>query len=190
MTSIERDSAVNVVGDQDAAEAAKLGVGGDQDAVGASQLRVVGGDQDAAGAAVVGGDQDAAGAAQLGVVGGSTQPQRKGRSIKTVVSKDKGKKVLKEPLKKEKQMIKLEEMKSSNKLQGLKSGNEVEGLKSHIHRTLHSQMSPSSIVQVMESILLSENQLKAIRAIGFGVDGVFEGDSTAFAVGYMVGAAL
>uniref|UniRef100_A0A803LW75 Aminotransferase-like plant mobile domain-containing protein n=1 Tax=Chenopodium quinoa TaxID=63459 RepID=A0A803LW75_CHEQI len=48
-------------------------------------------------------------------------------------------------------MIKLEEMKSSNKLQGLKSGNEVEGLKSHVHGTLHSRMSPLSIVQVMES---------------------------------------
>uniref|UniRef100_A0A803MX14 Uncharacterized protein n=1 Tax=Chenopodium quinoa TaxID=63459 RepID=A0A803MX14_CHEQI len=65
-------------------------------------------------------------------------------------------------------MIKVVEMKSSNELQGLKSGNEVEGLKSHIHGTLHSRMSPSSIVQVMESVLLSQNQLKAVRDIGFG----------------------
>uniref|UniRef100_A0A803MU23 Aminotransferase-like plant mobile domain-containing protein n=1 Tax=Chenopodium quinoa TaxID=63459 RepID=A0A803MU23_CHEQI len=63
-------------------------------------------------------------------------------------------------------MIKLEEMKSNNKSQGLKSGNEVKGLKSHVHGTLHSRMSPSSIVQVMESV--SVNQLKAVRDIGFG----------------------
>uniref|UniRef100_A0A803N5A1 DUF1985 domain-containing protein n=1 Tax=Chenopodium quinoa TaxID=63459 RepID=A0A803N5A1_CHEQI len=59
-------------------------------------------------------------------------------------------------------------MKSSSKLQGLKLGNEVEGLKSHVHGTLHSWMSPSSIVQVMELVSLSENQWKAVRAIGFG----------------------
>uniref|UniRef100_A0A803M1G5 Aminotransferase-like plant mobile domain-containing protein n=1 Tax=Chenopodium quinoa TaxID=63459 RepID=A0A803M1G5_CHEQI len=50
----------------------------------------------------------------------------------------------------------------------MKSSNEVEGLKSHIHGTLHSRMSPSSIVQVMESVLLSQNKLKAVRDIGFG----------------------
>uniref|UniRef100_A0A803N570 Uncharacterized protein n=1 Tax=Chenopodium quinoa TaxID=63459 RepID=A0A803N570_CHEQI len=89
-------------------------------------------------------------------------------SFKTGSSNDKGKMVLKDTLKKEKQMIKVVEMKSSNELQVLKSGNEVEGLKSHIHGTLHSRMSPSSIVQVMESVLLSQNQLKAVRDIGFG----------------------
>uniref|UniRef100_A0A803LVW7 Uncharacterized protein n=1 Tax=Chenopodium quinoa TaxID=63459 RepID=A0A803LVW7_CHEQI len=65
-------------------------------------------------------------------------------------------------------MIKLEEIKSSNKLQGLKSGNEVEGLKFHVHGTLHSRMSPSSIVQVMESVSLLENQFKAVRVTRFG----------------------
>uniref|UniRef100_A0A803NEU2 Uncharacterized protein n=1 Tax=Chenopodium quinoa TaxID=63459 RepID=A0A803NEU2_CHEQI len=126
-TSVETNSAVNV-GEQDAAGAGQLRVGGDQDAAGASQL------------GVVGGDEDAVGLAQLGV----------------------------DTLKKEKQMIKVVEMKSCNELQVLKSGNEVEGLKSHIHGTLHSRMSPSSIVQVMESVLLSQNQLKAVRDIGFG----------------------
>uniref|UniRef100_A0A803MK09 Uncharacterized protein n=1 Tax=Chenopodium quinoa TaxID=63459 RepID=A0A803MK09_CHEQI len=67
----------------------------------------------------------------------------------------KGKKV--EKGLKEKQKIKLEETKSSN---------EGENLKSHVYGTLHSQMSPSSIVQVIENC--SENQLKAIRAIRFG----------------------
>uniref|UniRef100_A0A803N2R5 Uncharacterized protein n=1 Tax=Chenopodium quinoa TaxID=63459 RepID=A0A803N2R5_CHEQI len=43
---------------------------------------------------------------------------------------------------------------------------ETNGLKSHVHGTLHSRMSPSSIVQVMESI--TDNQLKAIKDIGFG----------------------
>uniref|UniRef100_A0A803N2R8 Uncharacterized protein n=1 Tax=Chenopodium quinoa TaxID=63459 RepID=A0A803N2R8_CHEQI len=43
---------------------------------------------------------------------------------------------------------------------------ETNGLKSHVHGTLHSRMSPSSIVQVMESI--SDNQLKAIKDIRFG----------------------
>uniref|UniRef100_A0A803MR79 Uncharacterized protein n=1 Tax=Chenopodium quinoa TaxID=63459 RepID=A0A803MR79_CHEQI len=170
MTSVETNSAVNV-GEQDAAGAGQLRViGGDQDAAGAAHLRV-GGDQDAAGASqlgVVGGDEDAAGPAQLGVVGRSTQPQYKGMSFKTGSSNDKGKMVLKDTLKKEKQMIKVVEMKSINELQGLKSDNEVEGLKSHIHGTLHSRMSPSSIVQVMESVLLSQNQLKAVRDIGFG----------------------
>uniref|UniRef100_A0A803LJK4 Uncharacterized protein n=1 Tax=Chenopodium quinoa TaxID=63459 RepID=A0A803LJK4_CHEQI len=72
-----------------------------------------------------------------------------------VGTKVKGKKV--EKGLKEKQKIKLEETKSSN---------EGEDLKSHVYGTLHSRMSPSSIVQVIEKC--SENQLKAIRAIGFG----------------------
>uniref|UniRef100_A0A803M844 Uncharacterized protein n=1 Tax=Chenopodium quinoa TaxID=63459 RepID=A0A803M844_CHEQI len=78
-----------------------------------------------------------------------------GSSVVLVGTKVKGKKV--EKGLKEKQKIKLEEMKSSN---------EGEDLKSHVYGTLHSRMSPSSIVQVIEKC--SENQLKAIRAIGFG----------------------
>uniref|UniRef100_A0A803N831 Uncharacterized protein n=1 Tax=Chenopodium quinoa TaxID=63459 RepID=A0A803N831_CHEQI len=81
--------------------------------------------------------------------------EKKQKRIKLVATKGQGKKVKKGL--KEKQMIKLEEMKSSNKSQGLKS---------HVHGTLHGRMSPSSIVQVMESF--SENQLKADRDIGFG----------------------
>lgn len=78
-----------------------------------------------------------------------------GSSEVLVGTKVKGKKV--EKGLKEKQKIKLEETKSSN---------EGENLKSRVYRTLHSRMSPSSIVQVIEKC--SENQLKAIRAIGFG----------------------
>uniref|UniRef100_A0A803M2P8 Uncharacterized protein n=1 Tax=Chenopodium quinoa TaxID=63459 RepID=A0A803M2P8_CHEQI len=78
-----------------------------------------------------------------------------GSSEVLVGTKVKGKKV--EKGLKEKQKIKLEETKSSN---------EGEDLKSHVYGTLHSRMSPSSIVQVIEKC--SENQLKAIRAIGFG----------------------
>ncbi|XP_021776085.1 uncharacterized protein LOC110739911 [Chenopodium quinoa] len=78
-----------------------------------------------------------------------------GSSEVLVGTKVKGKKV--EKGLKEKQKIKLEETKSSN---------EGEDLKSHVYGTLHSRMSPSSIVRVIEKC--SENQLKAIRAIGFG----------------------
>uniref|UniRef100_A0A803L1U1 Uncharacterized protein n=1 Tax=Chenopodium quinoa TaxID=63459 RepID=A0A803L1U1_CHEQI len=48
----------------------------------------------------------------------------------------------------------------------MKSIKKAEGVKSHVHGTLHSRMSPSSIVHVMESI--SDKQLKAIKDIGFG----------------------
>ncbi|XP_021745536.1 uncharacterized protein LOC110711464 [Chenopodium quinoa] len=81
--------------------------------------------------------------------------EKKQIRIKLVGTKGKGKKV--EKGLKEKQKIKLEETKSSN---------EGEDLKSHVYGTLHSWMSPSSIVQVIEKCL--KNQLKAIRAIGFG----------------------
>uniref|UniRef100_A0A803MPT5 Uncharacterized protein n=1 Tax=Chenopodium quinoa TaxID=63459 RepID=A0A803MPT5_CHEQI len=81
--------------------------------------------------------------------------EKKQNRIKLVGTKGKGEKV--EKGLKEKQKIKLEETKSSN---------EGEDLKSHVYGTLHSRMSPSSIVQVIEKC--SENQLKAIRAIGFG----------------------
>ena len=78
-----------------------------------------------------------------------------GSSEALVGTKVKGKKVGKGL--KEKQKLKLEETKSCN---------EGEELKSHVYGTLYSRMSPSSIVQVIEKC--SENQLKAIRAIGFG----------------------
>uniref|UniRef100_A0A803M2R3 Uncharacterized protein n=1 Tax=Chenopodium quinoa TaxID=63459 RepID=A0A803M2R3_CHEQI len=62
--------------------------------------------------------------------------EKKQKRIKLVGTKGKGKKV--EKGLKEKQKIKLEETKSSN---------EGEDLKSHVYGTLHSRMSPSSIVQ-------------------------------------------
>uniref|UniRef100_A0A803N776 Uncharacterized protein n=1 Tax=Chenopodium quinoa TaxID=63459 RepID=A0A803N776_CHEQI len=65
--------------------------------------------------------------------------EKKQKRIKLVGTKGKGKKV--EKGLKEKQKIKLEETKYSN---------EGEDLKSHVYKTIHSRMSPSSIVKVIE----------------------------------------
>uniref|UniRef100_A0A803MZH2 Uncharacterized protein n=1 Tax=Chenopodium quinoa TaxID=63459 RepID=A0A803MZH2_CHEQI len=94
-------------------------------------------------------------AADVGSTGPAANVGSAGLAVDVGSLEGKGKKV--EKRLKEKPKIKLEETKSRN---------EGEDLKSHVYGTLHSRMPPSSIVQVIEKCL--ENQLKAIRAIGFG----------------------
>uniref|UniRef100_A0A803M843 Uncharacterized protein n=1 Tax=Chenopodium quinoa TaxID=63459 RepID=A0A803M843_CHEQI len=151
MKSIEKEASTDVGSSGAAADVGSSGAAADVGSTGAAA------DVDLTGVAANVGSSEAVVAEEKLIV-------KKQKRIKLVAIKGPGKKVKKGLI--EKQLIKLEEMKSSNKSQGLKSGNEVEGLKSHVHGTLHSQMSPSFIVQVMESV--SENQLKAIRDIGFG----------------------
>uniref|UniRef100_A0A803LJQ5 Uncharacterized protein n=1 Tax=Chenopodium quinoa TaxID=63459 RepID=A0A803LJQ5_CHEQI len=83
--------------------------------------------------------------------------EKKQKRIKLVATKGKGKKVEKGV--KEKQNVKFEDPDGEDV-------DEVQGSKSVFYGMLRNRMSPSSVVNVLKK--LSEDQLIAIRAIGFG----------------------
>uniref|UniRef100_A0A803N9Y1 Uncharacterized protein n=1 Tax=Chenopodium quinoa TaxID=63459 RepID=A0A803N9Y1_CHEQI len=84
--------------------------------------------------------------------------EKKKKRIKVVATKGKGKKVEKRV--KEKHNVKFEDP------DGEDVGDEVQGSKCVVYGTLRNRMSPSSVVNVFKEF--SEDQLIAIRAIGFG----------------------
>ncbi|XP_021716970.1 uncharacterized protein LOC110684847 isoform X1 [Chenopodium quinoa] len=88
----------------------------------------------------------------------SINPEKKKKRFKLVTTKGKGKKVKKGM--KEKPNVKYEVP------DGEDAVDEVQGSKSVVYGTLRNRMSPSSVVNVVKKLL--EDQLIAIRAIGFG----------------------
>uniref|UniRef100_A0A803M8B5 Uncharacterized protein n=1 Tax=Chenopodium quinoa TaxID=63459 RepID=A0A803M8B5_CHEQI len=84
--------------------------------------------------------------------------EKKQKRIKLVTTKGKGKKVEKGV--KEKKNVKFEDPDSEDVV------DEMQGSKSVVYGTFCNRMSPSSVVNVFKK--LSEDQLIAIRAIGFG----------------------
>uniref|UniRef100_A0A803MYM9 Uncharacterized protein n=1 Tax=Chenopodium quinoa TaxID=63459 RepID=A0A803MYM9_CHEQI len=84
--------------------------------------------------------------------------KKKQKRIKLVATKVKGKKVEKRV--KEKRNVKFEDPDGEDVV------DEVQGSKYVVYGTLCNRMSPSSVVNVLKK--LSEDQLIAIRAIGFG----------------------
>ncbi|XP_021742778.1 uncharacterized protein LOC110708862 [Chenopodium quinoa] len=84
--------------------------------------------------------------------------EKKKKKIKVVATKGKAKKVEKRV--KEKHNVKFEDPDSEDAV------DEVQKLKSVVYGTLRNRMSPSSVVNVNKEF--SEDQLTAIRAIGFG----------------------
>uniref|UniRef100_A0A803LSJ6 Uncharacterized protein n=1 Tax=Chenopodium quinoa TaxID=63459 RepID=A0A803LSJ6_CHEQI len=97
-------------------------------------------------------------ATDVGSSGAAADVGSSGATVDVVAIKGKGKKV--EKGMKEKQNVKFEDPDGEDVV------DEVQGSKSVVYGTLRNKMSPSSVVNVFKKF--SEDQLIAIRAIGFG----------------------
>uniref|UniRef100_A0A803MVL8 Uncharacterized protein n=1 Tax=Chenopodium quinoa TaxID=63459 RepID=A0A803MVL8_CHEQI len=106
--------------------------------------------------------------------------EMKKKKIKVVATKGKGKKVEKRV--KEKHNVMFEDPNGEDTV------DEVQESKCVVYGTLRNRMSPSYVVNVFKEFY--EDQLIAIRAIGFGSLEFFESVPTAFAIGFLVGQAL